>query len=119
MYVPLFVQLNYALEDVTILDEGLKQYMDGDGRRQSPSVGAFSWRRVSEAYLRPLVSLRVSFLATLDVFGLLFLLPFVVFAGGGVVWVVVLGAGAGAGSGGGADVSVGGVGDGRCVLRFV
>ena len=50
------VQLNYALEDVTMLDEGLKQYMDGDGRRQSPSVGTLSWKRVSEAYLRPLVS---------------------------------------------------------------
>lgn len=48
-------KLNYALEDVTMLDEGLKQYMDGDDRRQSPAMGAFSWKRVSEAYLRPLL----------------------------------------------------------------
>lgn len=46
-----------ALEDVEVLDEGLKQYMDGDGRRISPRPSRDIWKRVSEAYLRPLVSL--------------------------------------------------------------
>eukprot|EP00904_Undaria_pinnatifida_P003457 jgi/Undpi1/13111/HiC_scaffold_8.g02773.m1 len=48
-------KLHCALEDMTMLDEGLKQYMDGDGRRQSPGIGTSAWRRVSEAYLRPLL----------------------------------------------------------------
>lgn len=47
------------MEDIEVLDEGLKLFMDGDGqpRQQSSRAGPLSWRRVSEAYLRPLVSL--------------------------------------------------------------
>lgn len=51
------MQLKVALEDVEVLDEGLKQFMDGDGQsRPSPRAAPLSWRRVSAAYLRPLVS---------------------------------------------------------------
>lgn len=49
------LQLQVALEDVEVLDEGLKQYMDGDGHRRSPQAAPLTWRRVSDAYLRPLV----------------------------------------------------------------
>lgn len=47
------------MEDIEVLDEGLKLFMDGDGqpRQQSSRAGPLSWRRVSEAYLRPLVRL--------------------------------------------------------------
>lgn len=52
-------QLKVALEDVEALDEGLKQFMDGDGNpRESPRAAPLSWRRISATYLRPLVSCR-------------------------------------------------------------
>lgn len=47
------MQLEAALGDVEVLDEALKQFMDGDGRPLTPGL---SWKRVSHAYLRPLVS---------------------------------------------------------------
>lgn len=44
-----------------VLDEGLKQFMDGDGQsHRSPRPAPLSWRRVSTTYLRPLVSERES-----------------------------------------------------------
>ncbi|CAM9595848.1 unnamed protein product [Ascophyllum nodosum] len=48
-------KLKVALEDVAVLDEGLKQYMDGDGQQISSRPSPALWRRVSEAYLRPLL----------------------------------------------------------------
>lgn len=49
-------QLKVALEDVQVLDEGLKQFMDSDGQtHRSPRAAPLTWRRVSETYLRPLV----------------------------------------------------------------
>ncbi|CAN0439322.1 unnamed protein product [Ectocarpus sp. 12 AP-2014] len=50
-------KLRMAMEDIEVLDEGLKLFMDGDGqpRQQSSRAGPLSWRRVSEAYLRPLL----------------------------------------------------------------
>ncbi|CAN0011329.1 unnamed protein product, partial [Ectocarpus sp. 4 AP-2014] len=50
-------KLRMAMEDIEVLDEGLKLFMDGDGqpRHQSSRAGPLSWRRVSEAYLRPLL----------------------------------------------------------------
>ncbi|CAM9415239.1 unnamed protein product [Hapterophycus canaliculatus] len=45
--------------DVGLLDESLKQYMDGEGhnrpQQHSTRGHPLSWRRVSTAYLRPLL----------------------------------------------------------------
>lgn len=66
-YVPLVVlallspsQLKGALEDVEMLDDSLKQYMDDDWK---PERSGLSWRRISDVYLRPLVSGRYSLAA--------------------------------------------------------
>ena len=48
-------KLKVAPEDVAVLDEGLKQYMDGDSQQISSRPSPALWRRVSEAYLRPLL----------------------------------------------------------------
>ncbi|CAN0399959.1 unnamed protein product, partial [Ectocarpus sp. 8 AP-2014] len=41
-------KLRMAMEDIEVLDEGLKLFMDGDGqpRQQSSRAGPLSWRRV-------------------------------------------------------------------------
>ncbi|CAM9216190.1 unnamed protein product [Scytosiphon promiscuus] len=52
-------ELEVAKVDVGLLDESLKQYMDGDGHHRpqhhSGRGHPLSWRRVSTAYLRPLL----------------------------------------------------------------
>ncbi|CAN0429800.1 unnamed protein product, partial [Discosporangium mesarthrocarpum] len=54
-------QLKEAMDDLTVLDDALKQYMDGGGRSRltDADVAPMSWRRVVNTCIRPLIPSRL------------------------------------------------------------